>query len=504
MAKKGSLTEKAGIVIFARITNTVMQLAIVITAIQILNKTDFAIIGYLLMIHQIVREIACLGFPQSIFFFFERVARGARKAFALQTSSILAVMALLAGGVMLAIRALAPHLLANWSASDINHVQYLLFFMGLVTVLEIPVWPVTNILLATERQKQAAWYDIFNTSLNFFCFAVPLWLGYPLTIAVYGLVLYAVVRFIVSIIWAMLVLPGSVYQHPEISVKRQIRFSGPLGVSSMMGRINFFADKFVVSLLLSAAAFANYTIGAQEVPIVRVIPFAVSSVLISRYIRLELQSKKDELLQLWHKGIEKTSLIVLPLAILSIVVAPDLIQLIASSKHTSYAAAVIPFQIYNLIMLLRVTNYSSILQAFDDTKGVLYLSIHLVVANIILSIPLTIWLGIAGTALATLLASCYNWMITMRRIAGHMEIGVFDVLPFPFYGKVLGICAGTGITVGFTRFYFLSRLNVWEGLSYSVSLYLILFGIAGTFFGVISQKDWRDFGNWMRLRFFTA
>jgi O-antigen/teichoic acid export membrane protein len=504
MAEKQSLTEKTGVVVFARITSTVVQLAIVITAIQILNKTDFAIIGYLLMVHQIVRDLACLGFPQSIFFFFERVAKGARKAFALQTSSILAVMALLAGGLILAVRAFVPHLLANWDASDIDSVQYLLLFMGAVVVLEIPVWPVTNILLAIERQKQAAWYDIFNVSLNFFCFAVPLWLGYSLTIAVYGLVVYAIIRFIVSVMWVMFVLPGSLSQSSGISVRKQIRFSGPLGASSMVGRINFFVDKFVVSLFLSAAAFANYTIGAQEVPIVRVIPFAVGSVLISRYVRLELQSKKDELLQLWHKGIEKTSLLVLPLAILSIIVAPDLIHLIASSKHTSYAAAVIPFQIYNLIVLLRVTNYGSILQAFDDTKGVLYLSINLLAANLVLCIPMTIMFGIIGTAIAALLANFYNWLITMRRIAGHMEIGVFDVLPFPFYSKVLTTCTGIGIVTGFIRFYFLSQVTVMAGLVFSISFFFVLFGAAGTFIGVISQKDWRDFGNWVRLRFFTA
>jgi O-antigen/teichoic acid export membrane protein len=504
MAKEGSLTEKTGVVVFARITNTVVQLAIVITAIQILSKSDFAIIGYLLMIHQIVRRIACLGFPESIFFFFERVAKGARKAFALQTSSVLVVMALLAGGVILGVRALTPHLLTNWAASDVGSVQYLLLFMGLVIILEIPVWPVTNILLATERQKQAAWYDIFCIFLNFFCFAVPLWFGYSLTVAVYGLVLYAVIRFVVSIIWVMMILPGSIQQRSGISIRRQIQFSSPLGISSMMNRMNFFVDKFVVSLLLSAAAYANYTIGAQEMPIIRAIPFAVGSVLISRYVRLEIQSKKDELLQLWHKGIEKTSLMVLPLGILSIVIAPDLIKLIASSKHTSYAAAVIPFQIYNIIVLLRVTNYNSILQAFDDTKGVLYMSINLLLANIVLSIPFTIMFGITGTAISALLANAYNWVLVMRRIARHMEISFFEVLPLQFYGKVLTICTGAGIVVWFLRVYYLSSVSVWTSLVFSISAFFLLFGAAGTFIGVITQKDWQDFGNWLRLRFLMS
>ncbi len=413
-------------------------------------------------------------------------------------------MALLAGGVILGIRALAPHLLTNWAASDVGSVQYLLLFMGLVIVLEIPVWPVMNILLATERQKQASWYDIFCILLNFFCFAVPLWFGYSLTVAVYGLVLYAVIRFIVSIIWVMMVLPGSIHQHSGISIRRQIRFSSPLGISSMMNRMNFFVDKFVVSLLLSAAAYANYTIGAQEAPIIRAIPFAVGSVLISRYVRLEIQSKKKELLQLWHKGIEKTSLLVLPLGILSIVIAPDLIKLIASSKHTSYAAAVIPFQIYNLIVLLRVTNYGSILQAFDDTKGILYMSLNLLLANIILSIPFTIMFGIIGTAISALLANVYNWVIIMRRIAGHMEISFFDVLPLRFYGKILTTCVSAGIVVWLFRVYYLSSVSVWIGLAFSISIFFLLFGAAGTYIGVITQKDWQDFGNWLRLRFLMS
>src|SRR5699024_937921 len=162
-----------------------------------------------------------------------------------------------------------------------------------------------------------------------------------------------------SIIWMMIVLPGGPTKRSSISIKEQLRFSTPLGLSSMMNKVNFFVDKFIVSLLLPAIAYANYSIAGQEVPIIRVIPFAVGSVLISRYVRLELKSKKEELLQLWYKGIKKTSLMVLPLTILSIVIAPYLITLIASSKETSYAAAIIPFQIYNLIVLLRVTNYGS-------------------------------------------------------------------------------------------------------------------------------------------------
>src|SRR5699024_8450236 len=409
------------------------------------------------MIHEVARNLATLGFPESVFYYFERVSENARKAFVMQTSGILALMGLIAGAVILIITYFAPELLSNWDPTDVQKVQDLLPLMALVTVLEVPTWPVTNVLLAADRQKDSAWYEMLTSLLTFGCLILPLALGYPLEVAVWGLVVYAVIRFIGSVIWTYLVLPGSREVSSGIPLRAQVNFSVPLGMSSLVNKMNRYVDKFVVSILLPAAVYAEYTIGAQEVPIIRVIPFAVGSVLISRYVSLEMDSKKDELLQLWYRGIEKVSLMVLPLIILSIVIAPDLISLIAESDGNSYAGAVLPFQIYNLIVLLRVTDYGSILPAFGDTKGVMYLSINLEVANIILSIPLTMLWGINGTALSTLLANVYNWYVMLRRIGGHMELPPRKVLPFPFYLRVLGLSAAIGLPVWLSRHYWIGE-----------------------------------------------
>lgn len=503
MAQQGSLTEKTGVVVFARIVNTILELAIVIVVIQILSKTDFAVIGYLIMVHEVVRNLATLGFPESVFYYFERIAKSARKAFILQTFSILSIMAVLAGGVILAISYFAPALLANWDAASIDSVQHLLPFMALVTVLEIPVWPVTNILLASDRQKQASWYEMLTTLVNFFCLVTPLFLGYSLTAAIYGLVVYAVLRFVGSIILMMVILPETSREASGIPVKKQFGFSIPLGASSVVSKMNRYVDKFVVSILLPVTAYAEYTIGAQELPIVRVIPFAVGSVLISRYVNLQLESKKEELLQLWYKGIEKVSLMVIPLTTLGIIIAPDLIALIAESQGTSYANAVIPFQIYNLIVLLRITHYGSILQAFGDTKGVMYLSVNLIVANIVLSIPFTIWLGLNGTALATFLANFYNWYITLRRISIHMDVKPLQVLPMGFYLKVLATAAVTAVPVWYSRFYLFGEEQLLIGLGWSIITFLALFALLGSLDGILTRKEWKDLKNWLSLKFLT-
>src|SRR5690554_164019 len=151
MAKKSTLTEKAGVVVFSRVITTVIDLAIVIATIQILSKTDFAIIGYLLMIHEVARNLATLGFPESIFYFFERIGGSAKRGFTIQTTAILLGTGIVAGLFILLVSYFAPNLLTEWDTYSIDQIQYLLLFIAVVAVLEIFIWPVTNILLALDR-----------------------------------------------------------------------------------------------------------------------------------------------------------------------------------------------------------------------------------------------------------------------------------------------------------------------------------------------------------------
>lgn len=481
-----------------------VDLAIVIATIKILSKTDFAIIGYLLMIHEVARNIATLGFPESVFYYFERISGSARRGFILQTVSILLLTAFVSAILVYGISFVVPSLLPDWELLAVEQVQDLIPLMAVVVLFEIPTWPTTNVLLAANKQGQAAWYEMLTSALIFVCLVGPLSLGYGLDIAVYGLMGYAVVRFFGSWIWVHTVLPAGRMADSNIPVKQQIDFAVPLGLSSLVSKLNRYADKFVVSVMLPASAYAEYTIGAQEVPVIRVIPFAVGSVLISRYVAYQIESKKEELLELWYKGIEKVSLLVVPLTITAIIAAPDLITLIAETDTTDYSNAVLPFQIFNLIVLLRVTNYGSILQAFGDTKGVLYLSINLVLANIILSIPLTYLYGITGTALGTLIANTYNWVITLKRIGGHMELPASKVLPFGYYGRVILLSVIISVPVWYSRFYFIDEEQSAAGLVFTIVIYLLLFYAGGSATGVISDEDRKQFKEWISMKFLLS
>jgi len=497
LMSNNSLADKIGIVALSRILTTVVELALTIMLVRLLSKNDVAIITYLMIIYQTARYIASLGFPDSVFYFFERVAKDARKAFALQTCGIMGATGLVSGVVIFGLQFFADSMLGSeWTAEQIAAVVNLLPFIAVIATLEIPTWPVTNILLASDKQKQAAWYQLLNSLVMFTALIGPLFLGYGLKFAVFGLMTYAAIRFVGSAIWLNISLPSSTEQPLKDTLKRQINFSIPLGLSSLVGRLNKYIDKFVVSFFLPAQALAEYNVGAQEIPLIAIIPYAVGAVLISRYVRFVLDEEKSKLLELWYKGIQKVSILVVPLGVLFIAIANDFVITVFGAE---YQNAVIPFQIYTLIILHRVTSYGSILQSFGANKTILQITAALLCTNFALSIPFTIWFGINGTAAATFCANMLSWYLALKAIGKRMSLPFYKVLPFLFYGKVLLLSTICGVTTSLLRTTFLPIESTGFGLLAGAIFYLLLFAVSATVLNIIKREDWDKILGWLTL-----
>lgn len=496
--REDSLSDKAGVFVFSRILSTLVELGTVILLVRLLTKDAMAVIGFLLLVYQTARSFATFGFPESVFYFFEKVEPRCRRVVAVRTVGTLAALGALTALVLLGLAAAAPHLLRNWSHANIALLQELLPWLGLVALLEIPTWPMNNILLALDRQKSASWYQILTSVASLLALVGPVLLGFEIAVAVYGLVLYAIARFVLSVIWFQAVLPGPGAPLPPGTFAEQVRFSVPLGLNTLSARINKYIDKFVVSVLLPAAAFAEYQVGGQELPLITAIPYAVGSVFISRYVSLQLAGERDAVIDLWYRSIEGVSLVVVPAAVLFIAVAHDFITLVFGAQ---YAPAVLPFQIYTLILLHRVTQYSTILQAYADTRSILRLTLIILVVNLVLSVPLTMLLGLPGPALATLLSSLAGWYLYLRRIGHHLQVGLGEAFPWRFYLRVVAVAAMAGAVAWGLRHAALQSLPQVTAMAASVAIFVVIYAGLGTLARVIGRDHWRVFWDWLRLRF---
>ena len=497
-----SLANKVTVVVFSRILTSLIDFTTGVLIVRLLSETNFAILAYLLIVYEVARYVATLGFPESIFYYFEQLAKSYRKAFAIQTFGILLTTGMLSALAILLVEYFAPSLISQFSPEVIATIQQYLPYIALIALLEIPTWPVTNILLALDKQKQSGWYQVITSLLSFAALVLPIVFGLPFVWILYALLSYAALRFVGSIIWMSIVLPVGELRTPKHNIREQISFSIPLGISSLVNQFNKNIDRFVVSFFLTEFALGQYHVGAQEVPIIRVIPFAVGSVLISRYVNFNMNQRKEDLIALWHKSIEKVALLIIPLTMMFIVSAPEIISFVIETEETDYSRAIIPFQIYNLIVLIRVAHYGSMLQAFGDTRGILRLSLMLLGFNILLSVPLTYFVGINGTAMGTLIANLVYLYFILKRIGGHLNIPFYEVLPLAKYFRIFGLSAGIGLAI-----YAIKTRPVWEisdglMLLYTMVAYLLAYLSLGTMLKIIKQSDWKLFINALTLKFF--
>jgi O-antigen/teichoic acid export membrane protein len=355
-----------------------------------------------------------------------------------------------------------------------------------------------NILLAIDRQKASSWYQIASSVGLFLAVLAPVVLGFGADAIVYTLLGYAALRFVLTAVWFQVVLPGPSAPLPPGTLREQIHFSLPLGLNAFSNRLGRYIDRIVVSALLPAAAFAEYHVGGQELPMVAAIPGAVASVLISRYISLRRAGQHQAVLDLWNRGIEGVSLVVVPVAMLFLVIAYDFITLVFGAQ---YAPAVVPFQIYTLILFHRVTMYGVMLQAHGDTRSILRFTLFSLAINAALSVPLTLLLGLAGPALATFLAAMITWYMYMRRIAEKLGVGLRQAFPWGYFVRVLAIAAVAGAACWLLRATVLASLPQVAALSVTVVVFVLVYGALGTLTRVIDRAHWNTLGDWLRLRF---
>ena len=108
--------------------------------------------------------------------------------------------------------------------------------------------------------------------------------------AIWSLVGYSVIRFVGSMVLLGIILPkntrlsdsentlastqeedtaGHYQLENRISLLDQAKFSLPLGLSSLVGRFNKYIDKFIVSIFLVNTAYAEYSVAANEVPLIK-------------------------------------------------------------------------------------------------------------------------------------------------------------------------------------------------------------------------------------------
>ena len=397
-----------------------------------LSKPDWATLALLLSIYSVAIGLGGMNIHQGIYFFYGRLPASERRRLAVQTSGLLAITGAIAALIILALDPLL--------ADSPYQVAALLPLLALTVLLEVPTLGAPQILIAAERVGAAAAVLSGASLLRVASLLVPVGLGWGLRGAALGLVGYAGLRLAGYLILLWRVTPPGPIRFDAASIREQVRYSLPLGLSLATGLVNRDVGKWMVAAL-RPPQFGAYAIAATEVPLIALLPSSIGAVLATRLVDAFQRGKAQLAHAYWLAAAARASLVIVPATIGIILCAPQLIVLLFTQ---SYATAVLPFQIFTLILLHRVTEYGSILRAAGDTRSLWLSSCVLLGGNLLIALPLTLWFGMVGTAIGAVGANLLSWAFALSRISRIVQRPLRRVFPWPTYLRILAVSVAAG------------------------------------------------------------
>ena len=408
------------------------SLLVMLYFVRTMSADEWAMMAFSLTVYVAALGFGSLSLHESVYFFFTRSGRSDRRGLVLQTTLLL-----MAGGMLCAT------LVATTAAVFADHPiidRASLNWLALAIVFEIATLATPKILLAAERPTTSALYSSGMAIAQLLALSVPVFLGFPQVVVWQSVAAYAVLRFIFSSsLLISLKLEGENRLRRDM-LAEQILFSLPLALALGASVFNRSFDKWMVAWL-DADNFGAYAVAAQEIPLISIIPYAMSAVLATRMVHALEGRDLQRALAYWMAKVARMILIILPVVTAVLISSEDLVVLLFTE---SQIAAVLPFQIYTFVLFHRVAEYGLVLRSGGDTRSLWLATLLLMCTNVVVTIPLVLKFGMAGAAVGTLIGNAVAWPFVLSRIARMLSVSLGQVFPWRLYGNVLllcGVCA---------------------------------------------------------------
>jgi O-antigen/teichoic acid export membrane protein len=222
----------------------------------------------------------------------------------------------------------------------------------------------------------------------------------------------------------------------------QLKYAVPLGLASIIGTVSKLLDKMIVSSMCSPEQFAVYVNGAIEIPLIGVLTGSVMAILIPDLVKMYKAAQYGELKVLWHRAMVKCSLLILPIMVFLLAMAPEVIRLLFSDR---YMESVHPFRVYLLALPVRITHFGAIFMAARRNKLIVYRAMTGLILNLFLSIVLIQVFGSIGAAVSTVLI-VYLWTVPYNLffISRILTVNFRSIIPVSILTKVLIVSIGSG------------------------------------------------------------
>lgn len=407
-------SKQAGMLTSAELIRFGFKSIIGIVLARILIPAELGSYRQLFLIYTTFSTLMLLGIPQSALFFLPKLRHlESKKEFISRTVNLVTLLAFLFGIAIFAFRGLIAKIFNN------PRLDLLLIIYAVYPLFMFVTQIYSSITLGMKRPSKTIAFTLFSVASD----AVFILGTALLTRNLYYIVLGVMVSAFIQ--WGFAHFNLNAYKtrvsfDPEF-YREVFQYSLPLGLASIISMLSIQLDKFVVSGFFTPAQYAVFSIGAVELPFISILTRSVNAILLP-----SMSGNSSDMKDIYRAAVRKNALIILPLAMFFFIFAHPIITLLYTD---TYAASVPYFQVYLLILPLRIATYGLIFMALKKTRYIMLNSIFLLLLNLVLNLILVRAIGMMGAAVATVIATWISVGIYLFWIKHKLHINLPELFP---------------------------------------------------------------------------
>jgi len=356
-----SNTEGAAMILFGRTVAFAIAVALPILLARKLTPGALGLYKQVFLVVNTAMNVVPLGFGMNVYYFLPR-ERERRGPVVFNTILILCAAGLLAG---LAVT-LWPAILSLVSKEP--EIRRYAAWIGATIILWIPCTLVEILPIANQELKLAMTVSIVAQILRTGLFLTAAILWGTVESLIWAAIAYGV--FVVGVFLYYLALRfPRFWRHIDFHLLgEQLSYATPLGLMGMVWYFQSDLHNYFVSNQFGAAAFAVYSIGCFQLPLVQLLSEATSSVLISQMAALQRDNQTDQILYLALRSMRKLAAVMFPVYAFLMVVGPQFIEFLFSDR---YLASWPIFRINLTLLPLGVLMFDPIVRAYAEYRYLL-------------------------------------------------------------------------------------------------------------------------------------
>ena len=418
----GSRTSKVLALSFGRVLTTLVALASGMVMARVLSQTDLATYRQTMLAYDVAIPLLSLGVDSGLYYFLPTEKSRAR---GLVVDGLLLMVGMgLLYAVFIALG--GNHLLAR-RFSNPAIVSTLAFLVPLPIIM-LPAKLLSSVMVVQNQVQKLTVYNVLTSLLLATSVIAACWAWKSPDSMVLARVGASVVSGAVAIWLIFQAVPADSWRPSFASMQKMVAYSIPLVGASALGSIHLQLDKLIVSSMCRPEQFAVYSNGAIEIPLIGIVTASISTIILPDMRKMIAAGNRTAAIGLFRQAASKSAAIIFPVMAFLMVSAESFIVTLFSSK---YSGSVLPFQIYLLLLPVRIVNYGAILMALGKTRTILNRSFAGLVANLFLSILLVRWIGFIGAIISTVLCIYFvNCAWNFAAISDAVGCRWWQVLPF--------------------------------------------------------------------------